>query len=121
MISVALVDDAQDIRTLVRMSLERDGRFSVAGEAADGVVALELIETARPDLVLLDLAMPRMDGLEVLRELQRRHWLRPVVVFSGFASQAMIDEALALGATAYIKKGTDIREIPDALARAVPG
>jgi DNA-binding NarL/FixJ family response regulator len=117
-IRTAIVDDAADIRMLVHLQLDRDSRFAVVGEAGDGIEALALIEQEDPDLVLLDLAMPNMDGLEVLEELHRRRWTRPVVVFSGFASAAMIDRAMALGAAAYLKKGLDIGEIPELLARA---
>ena len=117
-IRTAIVDDAADIRMLVRMQLDLDARFDVVGEAADGVEGLAVIDEARPDLVLLDLAMPNMDGLEVLEELHRRKWDRPIVVFSGFASQAMINKAMALGAKSYVKKGLDLAQIPDLLARA---
>ena len=119
MIRTAVVDDADDLRMLVRIQLELDGRFLVVGEASDGVEALDVIGKERPDLVVLDLAMPVMDGLEVLRELHTRGWERPVVVFSGFGSQAMIDQALALGAADYIKKGSDLHDIPNLLADAV--
>lgn len=120
-IRTAIVDDAADIRMLVRMQLELDPRFTVVGEGADGVEGLALIDEERPDLVLLDLAMPNMDGLEVLAELHRRNWSRPVVVFSGFSNQTMVDKALALGAAGYVKKGLDIGDIPDVLARAAEG
>ena len=120
-IRTALVDDAADIRMLVRMQLDRDDRFAVVGEGADGIEGLALIERERPDLVLLDLAMPNMDGLEVLEELHRRKWDRPIVVFSGFANEAMIDKAMALGATSYVKKGLDLGDIPDLLAQAAAG
>lgn len=119
MIRTAIVDDAEDLRALVRVQLQLDGRFVIVGEAGDGIDALALIDEAAPDLVVLDLAMPRMDGLEVLQELQNRQWRSPVVVFSGFGSQAMIDQALALGAAGYIKKGTDLQDVPDLLADAV--
>jgi DNA-binding NarL/FixJ family response regulator len=118
-IRTAIVDDAADIRMLVRLQLDLDARFAVVGEAADGLEGLDVIDRERPDLVLLDLAMPNMDGLEVLEELHRRKWERPVVVFSGFANQAMIDKAMSLGAASYVKKGLDIADIPDLLARAV--
>jgi two-component system response regulator YesN len=80
---------------------------------------LSVIEEHGPDLVLLDIAMPEMDGLEVLQELRRRAWVRPVVVFSGFASTSTIEQAMALGATAYLKKGTDIHAVPDLLVAAM--
>lgn len=118
-IRTAIVDDAADIRMLIHMHLDLDDRFAVIGEAADGIEALALIEREKPDVVLLDLAMPNMDGLEVLAELHRRNWPRPVVVFSGFSNNEMIDKAIALGAASYITKGTDLEEIPELLARTV--
>ena len=121
MIRTAIVDDADDLRMLVRLQLELDGRFEVVGEAGDGVDALSLIDSQDPDLVVLDLAMPLMDGLEVLRELQNRHWQRPVVVFSGFGSSTMVDRALALGASSYVTKGADLHGLPQLLADTVAG
>lgn len=119
MIRTVIADDADDIRMLLRMQLSADARFTVVGEAADGQEALELIDASEPDLLVLDLAMPRMDGLEVLSQLQQREGSPPVVVFSGFASQTMIDRALSLGATAYIDKGRDLSDIPTILVEAV--
>jgi DNA-binding NarL/FixJ family response regulator len=118
-IRVVIADDASEIRMLVRFALGRDERFDVVGEAADGVETLAMLEETTPDALLLDLAMPNMDGLEVLERLNDRPSPPPVVVFSGFSSQAMIDRALALGAAAYIDKGADIHSIPAILAEAV--
>jgi NarL family two-component system response regulator YdfI len=120
-IRTAIVDDAADLRMLLRLQLEHDDRFEVVGEAGDGVEGLDLIATEDPDLVVLDLAMPRMDGLEVLEELRRRNRDRPVVVFSGFTSNDVVAKALALGAVDYIKKGTDLQQIAELLARAATG
>lgn len=117
-IRTVIADDADDLRMLVRMALELDGRFDVVGEAGDGEDALRLVDLHEPDLLLLDLAMPRMDGLEVLEHLQKRAQAPPVVVLSGFATAAMVDRALSLGATAYIEKGRDLGEIPQILADA---
>lgn len=115
-IRTVIADDADDLRMLVRMALELDGRFDVVGEARDGEAALRLVEVHQPDLLLLDLAMPRMDGLEVLESLQKSAQAPPVVVLSGFATPAMVDRALSLGAKAYIEKGRDLAEIPRILA-----
>ncbi len=116
MIRVVLADDADDLRTLVRLELDLDPRFEVVGEARDGEEALARVDAVPHDLLLLDLAMPRMDGLEVLQHLRARAWTRPVVVFSGFSSKAMINRALALGATAYVDKSRDLGELADILA-----
>ena len=118
-IRVVIADDANDIRALVRMVLERDGRFEVVGDAADGEQALVAVDETDPDALLLDLAMPRMDGLEVLERLHTRAEPPPVVVFSGFTSDAIIERAMALGAAGFINKGEDIQSIPDTLAHAV--
>ena len=103
---LALADDDVTLRRLLRLLFERDGRFEIVGEAADGVEALALLERADPDLLVLDLAMPRMDGLEVLSRLEGRTSPR-VVVLTGFAEQSLCDQVLALGARACLQKGDD--------------
>lgn len=117
--SVLLVDDTADIRMLLRQALELDGSFDVVGEAGDGAVALELAEALQPDLVLLDLAMPRMDGLQVLPLLLERSPGSRVVVLSGFEHAALGAEALRLGATSYVQKGRPLQEILAALHRVL--
>ena len=118
MIRVLLADDADDIRMLVRYGLDHDARFEVVGEARDGEEALELASTCAYDLLLLDLAMPRMDGLEVLERLRAKGDDSTVVVFSGFSADSMVERAKELGANGYVHKGTDIFAIPDILAEA---
>jgi CheY-like chemotaxis protein len=117
-IRTVVVDDSEDLRFLMRMALSRDSRFEVVGEAANGQEALKMVDSADPDLLVLDLAMPIMDGLEVLAILHDRN-RPPIVVLSGFANEAMQARALDLGAVAYITKGTDISQVTDVLASAV--
>ena len=105
MIRVLLADDADDMRFLLRIALETDGRFDVVGDAADGEEALELISVQNPDVVVLDMAMPKMDGLEVLAEMRNRGYESKVLAFSGF-NGVVEDEARELGASDYIRKGT---------------
>lgn len=117
-IRTAIVDDSRDIRLMLRLALEADGRFEIVAEAEDGHQALEVIADVRPELVVLDLAMPRLDGLEVLRALRARRWPNPVVVFSSFTDEVMVSKATELGAAAYVRKGTDITLMPSLLAAA---
>ena len=104
MIRVALADDADEMRFLVRVVLETDGRFEVVGDAADGVEAMALIERESPDALILDMAMPNMDGLEVLAELKARGLHPKIVAFSGF-NGGVEQAATELGADSYLRKG----------------
>lgn len=113
---VVLADDEPDLRLLLRRLLEDDGRFRVVAEAGDGRAALEAVEQERPDLLVLDLSMPEMDGLQVLEELARRERPVTVAVLTGFADHHTRDAALALGAAAYLEKGTAFATLADRLA-----
>jgi DNA-binding NarL/FixJ family response regulator len=102
---VLVVDDAADLRGLVRLMLDLEDDFEVVGEAGTGAEAIVLSQTLQPDVVLLDVAMPVMDGLQALGELRRLCPNCKVVMFSAFDSPAVVDEATQRGAVAYIDKG----------------
>lgn len=102
---VVIADDVADLRVLLRMALEQTGRFDVVAEAVDGAEAVAVAEEHRPDLVVLDLSMPVLDGLEALPQiLQVAPGVR-VIVLSGFSAERMRDQVIAAGAIAYIEKG----------------
>lgn len=105
MIRVALADDAPDMRFLVRIALESDGQFEVVGEATDGDEAIDLLVKEMPDAIVLDMAMPRMDGLQVLAEMRERGLSSKVLAFSGF-NGGVEAQARSLGAQGYLRKGT---------------
>jgi CheY-like chemotaxis protein len=112
--SVVVVDDEPGLRGLLLILLERDGGFDVVAEAADGVEAIEAVAQHDPDLLLLDLGLPRMDGLEVLAALQGRP--RPTtVVLTGFTDEATLAQARALGASTCLVKGEDFALVTDVL------
>jgi DNA-binding NarL/FixJ family response regulator len=114
---VLLCDDSPRIRELVRIVLEVEGD-EVVGEASNGWEAVEQAERAQPDVVLLDLSMPVMDGLEALPEILRVAPGARVVVLSGFENPLLTKRALERGAVRCVVKGGDPREIVVAVAEA---
>jgi DNA-binding NarL/FixJ family response regulator len=102
---VVLVDDMAELRAMIRLTLERSGHFEVVGEAGDGRQAIEVASTVQPDVVLLDISMPVMDGLEALPHLRRVACDATVVMLSGFSEARLGAEAAAGGASAYLEKG----------------
>ncbi len=112
---VVIVDDAADLRLLVRYVLQLDDAFEVVGEAADGAEGVEVATREQPDLVLLDLSMPDMDGLEALPLIQQAVPHVTVVVLSGFSAHSMARRAMDLGAAGYLEKGVPASELLDNL------
>ena len=121
-IRVLVVDDHVQVRELLRAQLESGG-LQVVGEAADGVEAVEKTEALRPDVVVLDLAMPRVDGLQALSRIQENVPGTRVVVLSGFDDAMMAERALGAGAVRYIEKGQSMdlaEKVRDAMLDALP-
>jgi signal transduction histidine kinase len=113
--SAVLADDVDDLRFLVRLALEGSGRFRVVAEAADGQEAVDVASEIQPDVMLLDISMPKKDGLEALPEIVGLSPSTKVVVLSGFDADRLEATTKALGASAYIEKGVP----PDQLVAAV--
>jgi len=112
---VVIADDAEVLRSLLRRALDRDPRLEVVGEAANGRDALALVEELRPDVLLLDLSMPVLDGMGVLRLLEGRC---PVLVLTGYGESDLGAQCRALGASEFVEKGVPVAVIGDALVRA---
>jgi CheY-like chemotaxis protein len=102
---ILVVDDNDDVRSLLCQRLRALGKGTVVGEAANGVEAVAWAATLQPDLVLLDLSMPEMDGLQALPLIISVVDHVQVVVMSGFDQRMVADQALASGAVKYIEKG----------------
>lgn len=113
--TIVVVDDAAEVRQLVRARLRLSGTLRVVGEAANGLEAVEAARTHRPDLMLLDVSMPQMDGLEALPLVREASPQTRVVVYSGFAEQGLAHRALELGASAFLEKSTSFRTLADQL------
>ena len=110
-IRVVLVDDTVEIRRMLRMTLEIDGRFEVIDEAGDGAAAVQIANEKQPDAIVLDLAMPVMDGLQAIPEIRKHAPDAKILVLSGFDAQQMSNEALSRGAHGYVEKGGDLSDL----------
>lgn len=104
---VVIADDSDEIRELLKLELERDGRLGLAGEAADGHETLAVVAEERPELLLLDIAMPRLDGLQVLERPRTAHPEVKTVVYSAVDEASARAAALAAGAADFVDKDTD--------------
>ncbi len=114
-IRVLLADDHSVVRKGLRMQLQGQEQFEVIGEAADGREAVQLAETEKPDVVIMDIVMPGLSGIEATAQIVKRNPRTGVVIFSMHADDTYLSRALAAGAKGYLlKDGEDID-----LARAV--
>ncbi len=118
---ILIVDDSEDMRVLLRMRLKSLETCEVVGEAADGEEAVSQSAALQPDLVLLDLAMPRMDGLQALPLIRKAAPGARIIVLSGFAQQAMSHQAMTAGADKYLEKGSAGRELAAAIEQVLAG
>lgn len=116
-----VADDQASVVAELRPLIEASGRVKVVGEANDGIELLALMDRVRCDVILLDLSMPRMSGLEVLRALASRPQRPPVVAFSIHDDAAHVDRALSLGASGYVLKQARPEEIVGAVEAAAAG
>ena len=118
---VVIADDHPVYRDGIIRALMESGRYQIVGEARDGEAALRLIERHRPDVALLDLRMPALDALGVLRRLEDGAVNVPVVVISAFTQPQIIERALAAGAAGYLSKDAPREEILVALDAVASG
>jgi DNA-binding NarL/FixJ family response regulator len=110
-IRILLADDHPIVRDGLRAILGTQPDFEVVGEAAHGTEVLRQVDALQPDLLLLDLEMPRMDGVETLRQLRAAHPQVRVLVFTAFDTDERIMGALRAGAQGYLLKGTPREEL----------
>jgi DNA-binding NarL/FixJ family response regulator len=102
--NILLVDDSELIRLATRHFLESQPGFKVCGEAVDGIDALEKVSHLNPDLIILDIALPRMNGLQTARELRARMQRVPIILFTWYADAVQPEDAAAAGISAVISK-----------------
>ena len=118
---MVIVDDSEDVRLLVRVMLQRDHRFEIVAEAADGYEAIERVSETQPDLVVLDHSMPGLGGIEALPRIRELAPNAAVVVYTAFPDEGTHQAALAAGAVDVVLKSVVGPPFIDQLANALVG
>jgi DNA-binding NarL/FixJ family response regulator len=107
-----LVDDIDEMRDLLRMLLRRDGRFTIVGEAGNGQEALDVVAELRPDVVVLDIGMPALDGVSALPRLRASSPATQIVMLSAYPAAEMERRAVEGGAIGYVEKRSSLEDFP---------
>ncbi|MBI5688457.1 MAG: response regulator transcription factor [Verrucomicrobia bacterium] len=121
MTTAIIADDHEIVRRGLRGILESEGSCQVVAEAADGLTAAQLVEKHKPGILILDLNMPRLHGIEVLRQSRASSPNTRVIVLSMHSDEPYVIEALRAGAMAYVLKGSESEEIVNALREVRAG
>jgi two-component system chemotaxis response regulator CheY len=116
-LKVLIVDDYDMTRTLLKIIL-RGQRFEIVGEATDGVEGVAMCEKLRPDIVLLDVVMPKLNGLEALAKIKASTHQPMVLMVSSAEEDGIVEEALRLGASGYILKPFNTASVIETLNEA---
>jgi DNA-binding NarL/FixJ family response regulator len=120
-LAILLADDHPIVRQGLRRFLEADPELTIVAEAGDGLEAVRLVERLQPEVLVLDLMMPGLGGLDVLPIVTHRSPRTRVVVFSMFANEEFVLQALKTGALGYVLKGCDPAQVLEAVRRAAAG
>jgi DNA-binding NarL/FixJ family response regulator len=121
MTTVIIADDHEIVRKGLRGVLEAEGSYRIVGESADGLAAAQLTDQLKPHILILDLNLPRLHGLEVLRQTRTNSPHTHVIILSMHNDEPYVIESLRAGAKAYILKGSESQEILEALKEVIAG
>lgn len=121
MTSIVLAEDHSIVREGLRLLLSGDPRLRVVGEAPDGLAAVELVERLQPDLLIVDVMMPGLNGLDVIRQVAQRAPRTAIVVLSMYADESYVLRALRLGALGYVLKQSSSTDLLKAIAAVLEG
>lgn len=121
MITIVLADDHQILRQGLRVLLEEESSFRVVGETGDGIEAAEMVEKLKPTILVVDMVMPGLNGMDVIRSVRVRSASTRIIVLSMHANEAYVVEALRQGASGYLLKETSSTELIHAVHEVVAG
>jgi DNA-binding NarL/FixJ family response regulator len=119
--TIALADDHHVVRQGLRALLESEPHFNLIGEVGDGIEAVRMVERLNPNVLIVDLMMPGINGLEVTRQVAQRFPQTHVLVLSMYASDVYVLEALKNGATGYVLKNSSASELVNAVRDVAAG
>ena len=119
-VRIVVVDDQEDVRDLLRLRLERTGHFDVIGEGGDGQDAIDLCAAHKPNVVIVDAAMPVMNGLEAVPEIARGSPSTAIVLYTAESGLATRDEADRVGAHAVVGKLDPFERLVETIFRLLP-
>lgn len=120
-VTILLADDHTIVRQGLAKLLESEPDLKVIGEASNGREAIEKVETLKPDIVLMDIGMPQLNGIEAVRQIKKKQPHIKVIILSMHSHERFISEALSLGATGYLMKDSTGRDIVKAIRAATKG
>jgi two-component system, NarL family, response regulator NreC len=120
-ITLVLADDHPIVRKGLKALLEAETDLRVAGEASDGLEAINLVEKIKPDVLLLDIMMPGLSGLEVARQVTQKFPLTRIIIISMHSNEAYVLDALRHGASGYVLKDASMEELVEAIRQVMAG
>jgi DNA-binding NarL/FixJ family response regulator len=120
-IRIVLVDDQTLVRQGIRSLLQLAGDITIVGEAGDGAEALSVIAREKPDVVLLDVRMPKKNGLDVLRELKTTNTVPPIILLTTFDDDEALLAAVKAGAKGYLLKDVSLEQLTEAIRAVAAG
>lgn len=114
-VRILIADDHEVVREGVRALIEREPEFEVCSVASNGREAVDLARKTKPDVVVLDITMPELDGVDAIRQIKRALPATEMVVFSAHSSEDVVEQVFAAGAKSYIRKGDAARDLVAAI------
>jgi two-component system chemotaxis response regulator CheY len=116
---ILIAEDNPVVREVLRGVMRHDDRLRIVGEAANGQLALELVESLKPDLVCLDVLMPGLDGLSALKTIKEKYPDMRVILVTGQSTSEVVAEALKLGASGFVVKPFNANQLLRAVSQAL--
>jgi len=121
MTTIILADDHKIVRQGIRALLEYEPDFNIVGEASNGTEALSMLETTVPDVLVTDLSMPGLTGMELADEIRKRKWPTKVIILSMHGDEPYIVKAMACGVSGYVLKESGVEHTVNAIREALAG